>query len=232
MGLFQSLKNGLDRVGDTLNGRSRGLWDIYADIIRDIEIGVGEFTDKYGNQFSQQINYLHAFLTRQMAYLCEAESILRCYSAYEVFREHKADSRTFRIYSAMQYEIEKKGQKAEFHDILYLSLCTIRNEHTYKKGEKLYLGYDIASEYFDMRDEIKDMDHSHLVDYYQDYMPHLEVCAIECLCDHCGWQEYDAPNSDYLLGEAFRHLLKSARKAWESNMVTARLTDISNNFLA
>ena len=68
MGLFQSLKNGLDRVGDTLNGRSRGLWDIDADIIRDIEIGVGEFTDKYGNQFSQQINYLHAFLTRQMAY--------------------------------------------------------------------------------------------------------------------------------------------------------------------
>ena len=232
MGFFQSFKNTISRVGDVLDGRKSNLYTILKDFVTNIDINSSRVSDANSRRLNINDGSLHVYLTRQMAFLCEARAVLRFYTAKEIFIDNMADKhREVSVSMAMQRVMLAFGAKAGFHTTLRAILSGLDLNLYLPEGEKSYLGFNIYDEYRKLDDKVEarsgDME---LEQYCREFPSSLPDRAFTCLCERFKLDQ-DLVKDGSCFHNAWHDLSDQSFKDFMSSLSQVRLTDISKYYV-
>lgn len=257
MGVWQSIMNGLDRVGDACSGR-----DVHFE----------ELMRSFVNGNKEHLNHLEKclvvskyeipFLSKQLVLFCFSKLVLRFHSAYEwhgtnSYGDHVLNGMERRVAvvsGAMQYEFNKCAGKDLFYEAprFYFAIRNALDLDTIKElqyHEQKCLGFTLFDEYCSVaKAVIGNLNHSQMQDYYFKYMDRITDRAYQIYYDErerLAKEDYErekrnnptlfrlSPSPEYFerRKKEWSNIVKHTDESLMHYMNKVRLTDISNDYV-
>ena len=195
MGLMQFLCNGIEKASDALNGRFSSLDEVLARVVRSAEFQAEEYLAKTDLYHKSYRKHLEEFLVHQLVLLCEAKSILRLHSAFEILGTRESvfgrncevltdeQKRASRVYSAMRHEFGKRENSTTNYPAFHYAFRDALQGSTSISGmdseERKYIGFNIFEEYHNIMPMVSKLDHEGIKSFYSDYEIKIHNMAFQ-----------------------------------------------------
>lgn len=234
---------------DILNGRFTPLDEVLRSVVECAGYRVDKFMHKECYCYYDYHKQLKNFLLQQLVLLCEAKSILRMHTEYEIDRE--LPSHAVRVYAAMRHEFGK-GMNSKYHYPM------VHNEFgsavRYKAGiecfdQREYLGFDIFEEYRNILPIVsKFVDYHEFESFYSDYMVKIHDMVFQCfmvekdrLAEESRQREQASfagevvrfkPTAERLeeIHSDWRAMVYDTYRMYDTKMECVRVSDVSKDF--
>ena len=256
MGVWQSIRNGLDRIQDACTGRDVQFEELMRNFLNENREYLNHLVDCF-----EVSRYEIPFLNKQLVLFCFSKLILRMHSAFEwhgtdFYGNHVFEGEERRaavVSGAMQHEFDKCEGKNLFYETprFYFSIRNALDLDTINElqyYEQKCLGFKLFDEYYSVVKAISNLNHNEIQHFYYEYMLKITNRAYQIYYDErerLSQEKYkrEKINDPSLVRlEPSPEFFERRKKEW-SNIVKhtdeslmhymnkVRLTDISNDFV-